>query len=132
MGIPVKIKVDDFVYLGESFAKGDIFNAPHEAFASFLCEQEKRASRVKEGDCEPEKVGTMKRVLKSKGGNVQKENKGSYDTKVMTPDGSKNGKPVVTPKAVPKEVPKAVPKASTKAPVKSNVKATSDASSENT
>lgn len=86
MGIPVKLKVDGFIHLGEAYDKGEIFDAPHEAFASFLCEQEKQASRVDESKLEPAKVGTMKRVMKS----------GSYNTKVMSPADSSNGKPAKT------------------------------------
>lgn len=124
MGIPVKLKIDGFIHLGETFNKGDIFNAPHEAFASFLCDQEKQATRVDESKLEPEQAGTMKRVMKG----------GSYNTKVMSPDDSSDGKPVVTKtetksktETKPKtEAPKVAPKS------KSNVKAKSDASSENT
>lgn len=86
MGIPVKLKNDGFIHLGETFDKGDIFDAPHEAFASFLCDQEKQATRVDESKLEPAKVGTMKRVMKS----------GSYNTKVMNSNDSSDGKPVKT------------------------------------
>ncbi len=86
MGIPVKLKVDGFTHLGETFDKGDVFDAPHEAFASFLCDQENQATRVNESKLEPAKVGTMKRVTKG----------GSYTTKVMGPDDSSGGKPVKT------------------------------------
>ena len=84
MGIPVKLKVDGFTHMGESFDKGEVFDAPHEAMASYLCDQEKQATRVDESKLEPAKVGTMKRVMK-----------GGYDTKVMSPDNS-GGKPTVT------------------------------------
>ena len=75
MGYPVKMKNAGFVHLGEEFNKGDVFNAPTAAMASFLCDQEKMATRVKESDLEPEQPGTNKRKVR-----------GSYNTKVMTPD----------------------------------------------
>lgn len=107
MGIPIKLKVDDFSYLGEAFNKGDIFNAPHETMVSFMCDQEGTASRVKESTLEPEQVGTMKRELK-----------GGYDTKVMTPNsGSKT--PTKT-------------KGGSKAKGKSSVKAASNESTKDT
>lgn len=84
MGIPVKLKDGGFSHMGEAFDKGDVFNAPHECMASFMCEQENMATRVDESDLQPEKVGTMKRVLK----------RGAYDTKVMEP--AKDGKPSIT------------------------------------
>jgi len=104
MGIPVKLKEDGFNYLGEYFDKGDIFNAPHECFASFICDQEKKATRVDESKLEPEVVGTMKRVMKG----------GSYDTKVMSPDTSGSKTPTKT-------------KNPSKKKDESSVKATSDA-----
>ena len=131
MGIPVKLKIDSFTYLGEEFNKGDVFDAPHETFASFLCEQEGTAERVDESDCKPAKLGTMKRVLKSKGGNVNKADNAAYGTKVMHPaatGGSSNVKPVKTRTGSPK----ASAKAKEQASEKSNVKAVSDASTENT
>ncbi len=102
MGIPVKLKADGFVHMGEVFAKGEIFEAPHEAFASFICDQEKLATRVDASKLEPEQVGTMKRVMK-----------GGYDTKVMTPDTGSNA-PTKT-------------KGGSKAKAKTTVKATSNA-----
>lgn len=114
MGIPVKLKQENFVLMGEKFNKGDIFNAPHEALVSFMCDQEGTAERVNEDDCNPEKAGTMKRTLK----------KGSYNTKVMTPvDGS--DEPILT-----KPVKAGNRKVAAK--TKSNVKAPADAPVENT
>ena len=91
MGIPVKLKNDGFTYCGEKFDKGDIFNAPHEALVSFMCDQEKTATRVDEDNLEPEKVGTMKRAMKG----------GSYNTKVMSPDS--NAKTPIKTKTPPKK-----------------------------
>ncbi len=87
MGIPVKLKNDDFVYMGEAFDKGDIFDAPHEALVSYMCDQEKTATRVDESELEPAKVNTMRRVMK-----------GGYNTKVMTPD-SESKTPIQTKNA---------------------------------
>ena len=72
MSIPVKLKVDDFNYQNETFEKGAIFNAPHEAMASFMCEQEGIATRVKAG----------------------------YTTRVATPDEA-GSEPALTPKKSP-------------------------------
>ena len=116
MGVPVKLKQDGFIHLGEEFNKGDIFDAPHEAFASFMCEQEHIATRVNEEDCAPEKVGTMKRTLK----------KSAYNTKVMEPAPA-DAEPVKTKSKA--RNPTAAPKA---AVPKSNVKAKSDTASEST
>ena len=111
MGIPVKLTIDGFVYMGEEFAKGEIFDAPTDCFASYLCDQENQATRIDESKLEPAADGgTMKRTMKG----------GSYNTKVMEPDNAPD-KPVVT---------KTKSKAPTKS--KSNVKAKSDAVSENT
>jgi len=113
MGIPVKLKKDGFVYMAEEFSAGDIFNAPHECYASFMCEQEKIATRVDENKLEPEKVGTMKRVMKG----------GSYNTKVMRRDDSESGAPIVT---------KGGNKQKGKVNNKSKVKADADAPAKNT
>jgi len=129
MGIPVKLKKGGFVYMGEEFDKGEVFNAPHETMASFMCDQEKRATRVNESDCEPEQVGTNKRVLILKGDNVQQGNRASYDTKVMNPSGSSNGKPVTTKNKSSRKASSATTGKSTS---KSNVKAVSDASTKDT
>ena len=110
MGIPVKLKVGGFVHMGEEYAKGDVFDAPHEQFASYLCDQENQATRIDESKLEPADGNSMKRTMKA----------GSYNTKVMEPDNAPD-KPVVT---------KTKSKAPTKS--KSNVKAKSDAVSENT
>lgn len=112
MGIPVKLKVDGFVHMGEEFNKGDVFDAPTDCFASYLCDQEKQATRIDESKLEPAEGATMKRVMK----------KGSYNTKVMKP-ADNTDKPVPTK---PKQ------KATTASKPKSNVKATSNAASENT
>jgi len=121
MGIPVRLKIDGFVHLGESFDKGDIFNAPHEAFASFLCEQEGNAERVAEKDCEPEQVGTMKRVSKV----------GTYNTRVVTPDEDSSGTPKTTKRAPVKKTAKQKAGSDTTSET-AKQKAGSDAASENT
>ena len=121
MGIPVKLKVDGFVYLGEIYAKGDVFDAPHEQFASYLCDQENQATRIDESKLKPADGNSMKRVMKG----------GSYNTKVMEP-GSSDDEPVITKPDASKQVaPKTLPK-KTAVKQKSNVKAKSDAVSENT
>lgn len=107
MGIPVKLKADGFSHMGESFKKDEIFNAPHECMAGYLCDQEDLATRVDEKDLQPEKVGTMKRVLK----------RGAYNTKVMEP--AKDGKPAVT-------------RGGSKQGARSKVKAATNAPAENT
>lgn len=109
MGIPVRLKEDGFIYLGESFDEGDIFNAPHECMASFLCEQEGKAERVSEEDCEPEKVGTMKR--------------GTYKTRVMSPEAEEG---------VDFTKPAAKPKTASRKKAKAPAKPASNESSENT
>lgn len=109
MGIPVKLKVDGFVYMGETFNKGDVFDAPHEAFASYICDQEKQATRVDEKKLEPAKVGTMKRVMKG----------GSYNTKVMSPD-TESDKPAVTKGGRKQPAKKKAVKADADAPAKNS------------
>ncbi len=107
MGIPVKLKNDDFVYMGEAFDKGDIFDAPHEALVSYMCDQENTATRVDESKLEPAVGNTMKRVMK-----------GGYNTKVMTPD-SESKTPIQTKNAPNKRR------------AKSSVKAPANATAEN-
>ena len=108
MGIPVKLKIDGFEYLGEKFEKGEVFDAPHEAYASFICDQEGNATRVDESKLEPAKVGTMKRVMKG----------GSYSTKVMSPDDS--DKPAITKGGGKKTANKKAVKADADAPAKNS------------